>query len=236
MGSRSLSRSPGHALLLKFHHLPKVENRMEGERESCLFFHFACRKKRKRTYDYLIVTNDHRVHAPVWCTGLALIHRIHSRTLHSRPGLPDLLVPLPPSTIAAVEVLLVMTAAAPDFLLSQKANTGQSAFPASSFSWTRQRLGDAWPQFSDPQANAKLLCWISNQCICPPHNKLEIKCQETWQSLPLLKTCSLPPPCKMTYRFSSSTKCFRHYLNLQHHERPEWWTSCTALDTVSQAG
>ena len=82
--------------------------------------------------------NDHRVRAPVWCMGLALTH-----TMYSRPRLPDLLALLPPSTIAAVEVLLVMTAVAPDFLLSQKANTGQSAFPASSFSWTGQRLGDA---------------------------------------------------------------------------------------------
>lgn len=163
--------------------------------------------------------------------GLAL-----TQTMHSRPGLPDLLALLPPSTVAAAEVLLVMTTAAPDFLLSQKANTGESAFPASSLSWIGQRFGDAWPQFSDPQANAKLSRWIWNQCICPPHNKLAIKHQETWQSLPLLKTYSLPPPCKMTYRFSSSTKCFRHYLNLQHHERPEWWTSCTALDVASQAG
>lgn len=46
MGSRSLRRSPGHALLLKFHHLPKMENRTEGEREICLFLIlFAERRK-----------------------------------------------------------------------------------------------------------------------------------------------------------------------------------------------
>lgn len=59
-------------------------------------------------------------------------------------------------------------------------------------------------------SNAKLLHWILNQCNCPPHN-LEIKYQETWQSLPLLKTCSKTPPCKITQRLSSSTKCFRKY-------------------------
>jgi len=63
--------------------------------------------------------------------------------MHSQPGLPDLLALLPPSTVAAAEVLLVMTAAAPDFLLSQKANTGESVFPVSSFSWIGQRLVDA---------------------------------------------------------------------------------------------
>lgn len=82
-------------------------------------------------------------------------------------------------------------------------------------------------------SNAKLLDWILNQCICPLHN-LEIKYQETWQSLPLLKTCSKTPPCKITQRLSSSTKCLWKYSNLQHHEHPERWKSGTTLDTASQ--
>lgn len=105
-----------------------------------VWFSFCLQKEEeeKRTYDYLIVMNHHRVHAPVWCIGLAISH-----TMHSKPGLPDLLALLPRSTIVAVEVLLVVTVAAPDFLLSQKANTGESVFPASSLSWIGQRFGDA---------------------------------------------------------------------------------------------
>lgn len=60
-------------------------------------FYSVYRKKRKRTYECFIAMNTHRVHVSVWCMGLALTH-----TMHSRPGLPDLLALLPPSTVAAV--------------------------------------------------------------------------------------------------------------------------------------
>lgn len=78
MGSRSLSKSSSHAKLLKFHHLSKVEKRTK---ETAISFLFCWQKEKedKRTYDYLIVMNNHRVHAPVWCVGLTLTHTMHSR-------------------------------------------------------------------------------------------------------------------------------------------------------------
>lgn len=67
--------------------------------------------------------------------GTVLIHTTHYR-------LTDLLALIPPSTVVAVEVLLVRTAAAIDFLLSQETSRRKRV---SSFisQLDRRRLGDA---------------------------------------------------------------------------------------------
>jgi len=42
---RSLSRPPGHAPLVNFHHLPKVENRWK-EKETDVWFSFCLQRER----------------------------------------------------------------------------------------------------------------------------------------------------------------------------------------------
>lgn len=85
--------------------------------------------------------SDHRVHAPVWCMRLTLTH-----PMHSRPGPSDLFTLLPPSTIAAIEVLQVMAAAASDFLFKHRRKCISSFIPQLDLTKTRGWLTpDLWP-------------------------------------------------------------------------------------------
>lgn len=100
--------------------------------------------------------------------GTVLIHTIHYRLI-------DLLALIPSSTVAAVEVLLVRTAAATDF---ESRSKQEKVFPASSLSWT-----DADWRMPDPSSLTLKLtpdfCAEFENNICPLHNKLGIKQQET---------------------------------------------------------
>lgn len=155
--------------------------------------------------------SDHRVHATVWCMRLTL-----TRPMHSRSGLSVLFTVLLSSTIAAIG--------------SASDGSSSSWLPVEPKSKHRRKCISsfipqlAWTDWGMADPRSLTLKLLPSFCaefeisvFVLPTTSLKYS-QEIWHGLPLSKTCSLPPPCKMTYGLTSSIKCFGYYLNLQHHE------------------